>query len=261
MKKEIVNKKDGIVRITTYDERWYARTTNNKETGLPEYQFVPSVTWIADFYPKTIAFYKWLANKGWDEAESIKATAGDKGSKIHYAICDLIDGKEVKMDDKYINHTTGQLEELSVEEYEAILAFANWFKAIKPKVKSRETTVFNDKEGYAGTIDLLCEIEGQEWLIDFKTGQNIWPSYEMQVSAYRRALSEWQGIRMAILQVGYKRNKNAYKFTEVADKYELFLAGKKIWANECEGQSPKQRDYPMSVSLKEIKVVVKKAKK
>lgn len=257
MKKEIRETKNGIVQITTFDERWYAKSVKNPDTGLPEYKFVPSVTWIADYFPKGIGFYKWLGNKGWDEAEALKIAAGEKGSKVHQAISELIEGKEVKMDAKYLNKTTEKEEELSVEEYEAILSFAKWFKVIKPKVKFKEMVVFNDRENYAGTVDLICEIDKELWIVDFKTSPSIWPSFELQLSAYKHALGEDDG-RLAILQVGYRKNKNGYKFTEIEDKYPLFLATKQIWANECEGISPSQKDYPLSISLGEIKVAVKK---
>ena len=103
---KIVDKEKNIIQITVCDERWYVKDSVNPVTRLPEYKFVPSVTWIAGHYPKGIGFYKWLANTGWNESEAIKNAAGDKGSKVHSAIVDLIDGKEVKMDSQYENKTT-----------------------------------------------------------------------------------------------------------------------------------------------------------
>ena len=93
---KVVDKKSGIVQVTTVDERWYARPSQDPVTKLPTYQYVPSVTWICDYYPKGIAFWKWLANKGWDEAQAIKEAAGDRGTKVHQAIVDLLDGKLVE---------------------------------------------------------------------------------------------------------------------------------------------------------------------
>jgi hypothetical protein len=249
MKKEIreVDPEKGIVQITTYDERWYTKPSNHPVTGLPDYQFVPSVTWIAGHYPKGVQFYKWLADKGWDEAEAIKQAAGDKGSKIHYAIDDLIHGKEIAMNAQYPSKLTGQLEELSVQEYEAILSFADWYNETKPEIISSEYVVFNDEQGYAGTVDIKCKIDGKTYIVDLKSGQHIWSEYELQLSAYKHAE---QGIdALAILQVGYRKNKKKFKFTEIEDKFDLFLAAKQIWANECAGQTPSQKDYPLSVSL------------
>lgn len=249
MKKEIrnVDQQKGIAQITTFDERWYAKPSVNPTTGLPEYSFVPSVTWIAGHYPKGVAFYKWLADKGWDEAEAIKQAAADKGSKVHLAIKALIDGEEVRMDSRFTN-SEGVLEELKVAEYEAILSFADWYNETKPEVLASEYVVFNDEYGYAGTIDLKCRIAGKTYIVDFKSGQNIWPEYELQLSAYKHAE---KGVdALAILQVGYRRNKiKHYKFTELEDKFPLFLAARQIWANETGGEQPKQKDYPLSILL------------
>lgn len=259
MKKEIkeVDKKQGIVQITTYDERWYAKPIENSKTKLPEFKFVPSVTWICESYPKGIGFYKWLAQKGWDEAEALKIAAGEKGSKVHIAIENLLKGVEVKIDSKYLNKSIDQEEELSTEEYEAIMSFADWYKATKPsQILAQEIVVFNDKDDYAGTIDLICVINNEVWIIDFKTSQNIWPTHELQLSAYKNALKDKDykikdisKVKLGILQVGYKRNRNCYKFTEIEDKFNLFLNAKSIWANDNSGVSPKQKDFPVSLSL------------
>jgi hypothetical protein len=255
MKKIIrnVDKEKGIVQVTTVDERWYIKPDNDQKTGLPTYQFVPSVTWIAEHYPKGIGYYKWLANKGWDEAEAIKEAAGDKGSKVHYAVADLINGKVVKIDSKYMNPKTEQEEELTLEEYDCIVSFTDWVKEAKPKFLQSEFVVWG--EGYAGTVDLLCEIAGKIYIVDFKTSQYIWPSHELQLSAYLHALppeldkNESFPPHLAILQLGYRLNKKKYKLTEISDKYREFEAARVIWANETEGVMPKQKDYPLEISL------------
>lgn len=267
MKKEfrIVDEEKNIVQITTVDERWYAFEGKDKTTGNPIFRFLPSVTWISDFYPKGIAFYKWLADKGWNEAESLKTAAGNKGSKVHYAIGDLLDGKVIEMTSKYLNPTTEQLEELTLEEYECLLSFTRWFEEVKPKIINREFIIVNKQENYAGMIDFVCEIEagkysrteysGGIYIIDFKTSQNIWPSHKLQISAYRKGDTKLKiklnECKMAILQLNYYRNKNRFKFTEIEDKYDQFLAAKIIWENETKGIEPKQLNYPMSISLKE----------
>lgn len=260
----VVDEEKNIVQITTVDERWYAFDSKNKITGLPEFHFLPSVTWICDYYPKGIAFYKWLADKGWNEAEALKTAAGDKGSKVHNAIGKLLEGNVVEMTSSFVNPSNNQLEQLTLEEYECLLSFFQWYEEVKPEIISREFVVVNKKEGYAGMVDFVCEIKagkygrdeytGGKYLIDFKTSQYIWPSHELQVSAYRRAETKLPvnlaECKLAILQLGYKKNKKHYKFTEIEDKYDQFLAAKTIWANETKGIEPKQKDYPLSISLK-----------
>jgi len=230
-----------IVQITTSDERWYE--LNNK--------FMPSVTWIANSYPKGTAYYKWLASKGWDEAETIKKEAGEKGSRVHNAAEDLLKGETVKMDAKYPDNN-GEMAELTVEEYGAIMSFADWFNELKDvKIVEIENTVFNEIEGYAGTLDMVLIIDGEKWIVDIKTSAYIWPSHEIQISAYKHC--GYEDARLAILQVGYKRNKKGFKFTELVDKFDLFLHAKAIWKNENENVHPRQKDYPTELKLNDRK--------
>ena len=51
------------------------------------------------------------------------------------------------------------------------------------------------------------------------------------------------------MQIGYKRNKDGYKFTEVQDQFPLFLATQQIWANETKGTTVFQKNYPLFLSL------------
>lgn len=234
IERKVINEKDNVVQVTTSDQRFY-------QIGDT---FVPSVTWICSFYPKGIQYYKWLADKGWDEAEAIKVDAGIYGSKVHQAIEMLLNGHTLKMDDSFLNTETGEQEEVTVKEWEAIISFADWFHEAKPKVIAVETVVYN--ELYAGTIDLICEIDGETWIIDFKTSSNVWPSHELQISAYKHAYAV---DKMGILQIGYSRNKRGWKLTQIDDKYHLFEAAYEIWKAECLGVKPLQKDYPLTITL------------
>lgn len=269
MKKTIKNVDEvrGIVQVTIADERWYLKTSNNEVTGMPEYKAVPSVTFITQSYPKGIGYYKWLAEKGWDEAEAIKTQAGDKGTKVHLAIEDILKGVEVRIDSKYPNKTSGQDEELTLEECDAILSFLKW-KAEMEEENILETitfehTLFSEKYNYAGTLDWAVKITNKEtqevsyWLIDFKTSQQVWPSHSLQLSAYKHTIENAENniegfnptnIRMAILQVGYRRNKDQYKFTEIEDDFDMFLVAQKIWEREHGDEQPTKKDYPIILS-------------
>ncbi|TQF41152.1 hypothetical protein UNPF46_08505 [Bradyrhizobium sp. UNPF46] len=260
MKKIIpeTDKERGILQVTIADERWYVKQVTDPATKLPALKYVPSVTWIAGHYPKGIGFYKWLADKGWDESQAIKSAAGDKGSKVHEAISAILRGEEVRIDSKFINPSTEQLEELTLEECDAIKSFVDWKNENKPESIAWDVTVFSEKYGYGGTIDYICKIDRQVYIIDFKTSAEVWSEYELQVSAYKHPIesgefnvegfTEVSDIKLAILQIGYRRNKAGYKWNEIEDKFPLFLAARQIWANECGGQAPKMREYPIVLS-------------
>lgn len=255
-----VDEQRGILQVTIADERWYVREEQDAATKLPFFRYVPSVTWICSFYPKGIEYFKWLASKGWQEAEAIKNEAGDKGSKVHEAISAILRGEEVRIDSEFLNRSTDKLEELTLEEVDCIKSFVDWRAANNPVNIAWDLTAFASGYAYAGSIDYICRIGDDVWIVDFKTSASVWPSYELQVSAYKHALMDMQKqgdfanmpdmstAKLAILQVGYSRNKAGYKWNEVEDQFPLFLAAQQIWQKECEGQSPKKRDYPIVLS-------------
>ncbi len=255
-----------IVQITTLDERWY-----ETKSGA----FKPSSTWIASYYPKGINFYKWLAEKGWDEAEAIKREAGERGSKVHQVIEALIKGAKIRMDDKVTNPNTLQSEELTPDEWDAVWSFVRWYegKLANPTFKIIANEVAVEGENYCGTLDLLYSENGENVILDVKTSAHIWKEHELQISSYKHAVemaTKKKIARLEILQVGYKRNKDGFKLTEIADKYDLFQHAYAIWEEENKDVQPKQKDYPMELSLpKKTKVakkpttkkVIKKSKK
>lgn len=236
--RKVVDEKRGIVQVTTEDERWY----------LIDGVYVPSVTWICHYYPKGKGFENWLAKNGMDDAEAVKQAAADKGSKVHHAIDDIIKGETVKFNAEYVNNSTGQPEELTTDEYGCIMSFVDWANENKVKFIKQDFIVSDKEVGYAGTVDFLCVIGKQQFLVDIKTSQAVYPSHEIQVAAYIHA-EKLKDTKGAILQVGYRKNKKSFKFTELEDKYDLFLATKQIWANECSTISPLQRDYPLQLKL------------
>ena len=265
MKKEIKVVKNGICQLTTYDERWYIKEVIDPKTGLPtSFDFFESSSWISSYYPKGKRFIQWVGAIGFEEAQKRMIEAGVKGSKVHLAAEDIMHGIKVPMDAKYPNkNNEGAMEELSVEEYGAIMSLVEWVDTVNIEVLATEVTAFNDMHHYAGTVDLICRIDGQIWVIDYKTSPSIWPSHEIQLSSYKYLgfelkklgikLEEWKNRKLAILQLGYKRNKiKKYKFTEIEDQLELFLAVKKTWAKECANIKPLQKDYPLFVQVEKL---------
>lgn len=62
--------------------------------------------------------------------------------------------------------------------------FKTWQMCYKPKFLLSEATVYNRTERYAGTFDLLAEIEGKNILIDVKSGKSVYPEVALQLVAY-----------------------------------------------------------------------------
>jgi hypothetical protein len=233
----IVDKERGIVQVTTTDERWYSKTNADKAII-----WIPSVTWICGYYPKGIGYMKWLAAHGFDESIAIMEEAGERGTYTHKGSELLLKGGTLRFD------TVVDDRPLSVDEYANVMSFAEWYNEHKPKVNKIEHTVFSPDDRYAGTIDIDCEIDGEPWIIDLKTSSQIWPSHEIQLSAYKHAHNP--EARIGVVQLGYKYNKKKkWKFTEVEDQFDVFNAAYRIWQKECSNVKPLQRDYPLEITL------------
>lgn len=263
MKKEIKDLLtiDGkkVYRITTPDSRWYGKEIKNEETGLPEIKWLPSTTWIKSYYYTSPYLIKWIAKEGMTESERIKKEAGTRGDKIHQATENIDINGEIGIDDNYLNKETGEMEELTADELVAIQSYQRFIDEVKPELLANEMVVFG--ENYAGTLDRIWNIpedgKNQIWIIDLKTSKSIWKDMILQVSSYSRAgidyeklgitKEDWDNRKLAILQLGYTRNKNGYKFTEIPDRYDLFELAYKVWAEENPDAKPKQKDFPLKI--------------
>lgn len=78
-------------------------------------------------------------------------------------------------------------------ETKAQFAYASWQKwrqSVRFKPVMVEFTVVSKKYGYAGTADLLAEVDGVLTLVDWKTGKKIYPESWLQNIAYRKCIEE-----------------------------------------------------------------------
>jgi len=104
-------------------------------------------------------------------------------------------------------------------------AFYAWTTDNKITDIENEKTVFNEEYLYAGTLDMLARVNGVSYLIDCKTGKDIYPESALQISAYQAALpAPVEKIGVLLLKEDGK-----YKFEEAVPRFEIFLSVKKIW--------------------------------
>lgn len=102
-------------------------------------------------------------------------------------------------------------------------AFYKWLGDYKMTILEHEKTIFSEEHKYAGTLDLLCKNNGDTWVIDVKTGKDIYDEAFLQVSAYMKQTKATRGGVLLLQEDG------KYKFAECPDYFEYFLATKKIW--------------------------------
>jgi hypothetical protein len=74
----------------------------------------------------------------------------------------------------------------SMRQYEHFLA------TVEPRIEAAECKVYHRGNGYgdlayAGTTDLLCEIDGKMSILDVKTGKSVHEDAALQINAYAHA--------------------------------------------------------------------------
>jgi hypothetical protein len=120
-----------------------------------------------------------------EDQEAILMDAQERGTNVHQAIELLLNGGKVESQNFKRKH-----------EKKGITAFVDWFNKVKPEKALAERVVAfvggKDKDGkpmrFAGTVDLICTINGRRVLIDFKTSKTHSKKNSLQVQAYRKAV-------------------------------------------------------------------------
>lgn len=267
-------------RIDCLDERFY---TKDGET------FYPSVTTVLNVYPKGYGFEKWLKENG-DEADNILVEAGEQGSRVHDGIDRIIKGEEVTwystLVDTYQLRTieshvqfiedknNGQLskylktiEHFTLLEWQMLLRFKEFCSQAEPEFEANEMNLIIDELKLGGTLDIVCKIKGERWLIDAKTSNSIHKTHELQLAAYATmwniAFPEHQIDRVGILWLKAqtrgedKKGKNyqgaGWQLKEFEKSYEenwkLFEHVRAIWDEENPNYKPKNLIYPDRIKL------------
>lgn len=72
----------------------------------------------------------------------------------------------------------------------AFMAYQDWAQKVNLKPVFIEQMVYSRTHKYAGTMDLLAEVDGVLALVDFKTGKSIYAEAYLQNVAYQQALME-----------------------------------------------------------------------
>ena len=129
--------------------------------------------------------------------EDVLANAATRGSAVHHAI------------ENYINFG---IEDISEEYKPYFLAFLKFLSDKQPNILSSEGKVYHRFLRYAGTVDLICEINGEIFLIDFKTTAVMMRMLtEVQLEAYKQAI-ESHGFKIDKKAIVHLKNDGTYRF-------------------------------------------------
>jgi hypothetical protein len=247
--KNRLNFKPELKQINFLDRRVYKR-----DEGV----YYPSVTTILQYMPKNKFFDNWLKDVG-HNADLIMRKAGKEGTQVHEAAEALVKGEEVNWMDDYGNAKYSQI------VWEMILKFHDFWSTYKPKLISTEEFVFSDKFKYAGTADLLVEMDGEIWLLDLKTSNNLHRSYDLQLAAYAKAIEEAKGIKIQRTGIIWlkantrsaSKKKGVYQGKgwqiKIIDKidynFDLFQTIYKLYLLDNPKTEPIYKSYPTTLKI------------
>jgi len=117
------------------------------------------------------------------------SNAGKKAGKVGHALIEaLLTGKTVKL-------PTDKELKAQIESVQNV--FNEWVEDFSPKILGTEQAVYSLLYDYAGTYDLLAEIDGKKYICDFKTTSpsyynpdGIYAEYYCQLGGYLIAYEE-----------------------------------------------------------------------
>jgi hypothetical protein len=122
-----------------------------------------------------------IHKESWNAGKNISRAAADIGTNVHaYAECFF---KKQPLPELLTDQAKRGAE-----------AFHKWFDSHKIRVIASERMVFSKEHYYAGTCDLIAEIDGELVVGDIKTGSGIYNEARFQTAAYQHALQEEKGI-------------------------------------------------------------------
>jgi genome maintenance exonuclease 1 len=151
----------------------------------PEGKMYPSVTTVLSVQ-KNPYLEEWKAKVGEKDANDISRRAANKGSKVHLAC------------ESYILGKTMEWSMFDAEPKEDFQAFLPVLADIS-EVHAIEQRMCSDKLEVAGTVDLVCKLQGKMCILDWKTSgryksREEISSYFMQCAAYSLFFFEHTGI-------------------------------------------------------------------
>lgn len=258
----IVHDKE-IEVVRFFDERYY---TTDKET------FYPAISTITDVFPKGYGFNQWLKQVGMNVDEIVRK-AGEQAKKMYSSIQSFLDGQTISWANEYTGEPNYQ-----VDEWQMLMRFMEFWDSYEPEIITKKHKLISEKLGFAETIDLVCEISGQVWLIDFKISNSIYDTDYIRLSAMQNLWNEQSAKkvqRAGILHLkaetkgNDKRGKNiqgeGWQLKEAPkslDEYwTLFQHTFEIWKWNNPNPKPKNFEFPDQISIKntDLKTALKDA--
>lgn len=254
---------------------------NYQYTTLDDIIFVPSSTTVLGSAPREY-LARWRGQVGNWEADRIMNEAMSKGSRIHLAFAELLNGTIILLNNpKAPAYTKEQIDNIAQESNKGVMVLSDqqemlevwrlkqFFDIVNPKVEAVEMTVYSEQYGYAGTLDHIWHIEAGEYslgdkvkfkvdktgfyILDLKTGGEDENNYPEQLASYMNAVeeSEQYKIEGGIILYSNAKTKTGIEGFKVEQlskddleyHFKGFIYQLNVWLKKA-NKTPKVFDLP-----------------
>jgi len=144
---------------------------------------VPGTTTITGVLakPALIAWANRIGLQGYEVGKYVDDLA-EVGTLAHEMVNSHFTGEKVNTDE-YSKQVIDRAEN-------AMISFLTRVKDKKIEPIFNEKQMVSDKLNFGGTLDMYCKINGENNLIDFKTGSGIYDDHFYQMAGYKMLLEE-----------------------------------------------------------------------
>jgi hypothetical protein len=213
----------------TKAEEWQEEGGKYKKVKVPEKLRVKEITKGIESISKLspMEFLTFL-----DEARVAYITTRKESAKYGKYVHEEIE----KIIREAISSNNGYVQEQTHKE-KSIQNFIDWAIQKKAKFLDVERNIYSEKLFIAGIVDIVCEIDGQIWLMDIKTsGSGIYPENFAQMAGYEimlNAMDLYQNITGYIV-LNLKENGEMLEKRSVSNEnnQKFFLACLSIYREQ-----------------------------
>lgn len=135
----------------------------------------PRVTSIISIKAKPALYRFYAGQSSFAAAEAMKNKSAEEGTLVHEVIEKLLQGHPVTIPDTVAP---------------VVAAFKDFQQSHRIIPHQVESQILSRRYGYAGTIDVLADVDGKVGVLDIKTSAAIYRDYGIQTAAYVEALHE-----------------------------------------------------------------------
>lgn len=164
------------------------------------------------------------------ESKSVLNTNQSENTAIGSAVHSLIESA-LKSGGSGIDEASSCLSEQVIN---AFRAFRSWSNDVGFVCLSSEMGLYDIEMGYAGRADCVCMVNGKKYIVDYKTSNDFYEEYPIQVAAYVNAYNKLFGPDGKVDGFGVLRldkGSGKYYWMDYSDLYEYYFA---IFKGCCE---------------------------